>query len=356
MLERLKTLCALPGVSGHEGPVRAYLKKELAPLGLKTVVDPLGSLHVRRPGPGPRILLAAHMDEVGMVVSGIREDGTLAYSAAGLDARTLAGKRVRIGTGAPMAFGSFGASASQGSIPGVIGCKAIHLQKEEEFKRTFPHEELYLDIGAKDKKEAAQAVRIGDPVWFDVEPMELGGLLCAKALDDCIGCAILLELLQEDYGCDLWAAFTVQEELGLRGAMATAHRAEPALALVLEGTTANDLPELSPPKAVTRVGGGAALTVMDARTLALPEMVAALIKTAQRHAIPYQLRQGTKGGTDGGAIHQACCGCPVGGVSVPCRYIHSPNSLASPADIRAAYELARAFLRDQMWNEVIRHA
>ncbi|MEA5059479.1 MAG: M42 family peptidase [Candidatus Pelethousia sp.] len=341
MLERLKRLCSLPGISGHEGPVRAFLKAELAPLGLETFTDPLGNLYVHQPGSGPRILLAAHMDEVGMVVSGIREDGTLAYSQAGIDARALAGKRVRIGPN---------------GLAGIIGCKAIHLQKEEEFKRAFPHEELYLDIGAKDKAQAQAAVRIGDPVWFDGEPMEMGGLLCAKALDDRIGCTIVAELLKEPYACDLWAVFTVQEELGLRGAMAAACRVEPALALVLEGTTANDLPGRTPPEAVTRVGGGAAITVMDGRTLALPEMVAALIKTAETHAVAYQLRRGVKGGTDGGAIHKALTGCPVGGISVPCRYIHSPNSLASPGDIQAAYALALAFLQDKMWNEVIRHA
>lgn len=343
MLERLKKLCCLAGISGKEGPVRAFLKAELAPLGMEPFVDPLGNLYFRRPGPGPgpRILLAAHMDEVGMVVSGIREDGTLAYSPAGLDARALAGKRVRVGPKA---------------LNGVLGCKAIHLQKEEEFKKALPHEELYLDIGAKDKAEAEANVRVGDPVWFDTQPREIGGLLCAKALDDRIGCAILAELLQEEFDCDLWAVFTVQEELGLRGAMAAVHRASPDVALVLEGTTANDMPQRTPSQAVTRVGQGAAITVMDGRTLALPQMVGALVKTAEAHAIPYQLRQGVKGGTDGGAIHQALRGCAVGGISVPCRYIHSPNSLASPGDIQAAYELARAFLRDTMWNEVIRHA
>lgn len=342
MLERLKKLCALPGISGHEGPVRAFLKAELKGLAVEPFTDALGSLYYRRPGNGPRIMLAAHMDEVGMVVSGFREDGTLAYSPAGLDARVLAGKRVKVGPR---------------GLHGVIGCKAIHLQKEAEFKRVFPHEELYLDIGAKDKADAQAVVRVGDPVWFDSEPAELGGLLLAKALDDRIGCAILAELLlKEEFDCDLWAVFTVQEELGLRGAMAAATRAQPDLALVLEGTTANDLPERTPPQAVTRVGAGAAITVMDNRTIALPEMVAALEKTAKAHNIPYQLRQGVKGGTDGGAIHQALAGCPVGGISVPCRYIHSPSSLASPSDIRAAYELARAFLRDKMWNEVIRHA
>ncbi len=341
MLERLKALCALPGISGHEGPVRAFLKAELAPLGLESFTDPLGNLYVHRPGPGPRIMLAAHMDEVGMVVSGIREDGTLAYSQAGIDARVLAGKRVRIGPHA---------------LPGVMGCKAIHLQKEEEFKRAFPHEELYLDIGAKDKTAAEKAVRVGDPVWFDGQPMELGDLLCAKALDDRVGCAMLAELLKEEFDCDLYAVFTVQEELGTRGAMAAAAQVAPDLALVLEGTTANDLPGSTPAQAVTRLGQGAAITVLDKRTLALPEMVEALVKTAKAHAIPYQMRQGVKGGTDAGAIHQALRGCPAGGISVPCRYIHSPNSLASPADIRAAYDLARAFLRDRMWNEVIRHA
>ena len=341
MLERLKALCALPGVSGHEGPVRGFLKKELEPLGLETFTDPLGNLYARRPGPGPRLMLAAHMDEVGMVVSGVNEDGTLAYRSAGIDARALPGKRVRVGPKA---------------LPGVLGCKAIHLQKEAEFKQAFPHEALYLDIGARDQAAAEAAVRVGDPVWFDVEPMELGGLLCAKALDDRAGCAILAELLKGSYPCDLWAVFTVQEELGLRGAMAAAERVGPRLALVLEGAIANDLPGLRPDEAVTRVGQGAAITLMDGRTLAPPRMVAALEKTARAHGVPCQLRRGVKGGTDAGAIHQALGGCPVGGISVPCRYIHAPNSLCSPGDVEAAYSLARFFLLDAMWKEVLPHA
>ena len=341
MLERLMALCALPGVSGWEGPVRAYLKQELSPLGLELFTDPLGNLYAHRPGKGPRIMVAAHMDEVGMVVSGIREDGTLFYRAAGLDSRVLPGKRVRVGPK---------------GIPGVIGSKAIHLQKKEEFERAYSHEELYVDIGAKDKESAQEAVGIGDPIAFDSQPQRMGELLCAKALDDRVGCAILSSILADAYECDLWGVFTVQEEVGTRGAMAAAARVAPELALVLEGTTANDMPGLRPDEMVTQVGQGAAITLMDGRTMAPPRLYQALFQTAAAHGIPCQPRRGARGGTDAGAIHQALGGCPAGGVSVPCRYIHSPNSLCSIKDVEAAYSLVWHFLKDAMWKEVIPHA
>ena len=139
-------------------------------------------------------------------------------------------------------------------------------------------------------------------------------------------------------------------------AMAATARVAPQLALVLEGTTANDLPGLRPDQMVTQVGKGAAITLMDGRTLALPRMVNALFQTAKAHNIPHQPRRGVRGGTDGGAIHQGLGGCPVGGISVPCRYIHSPNSLCSLGDVEAAYQLARHFLLDEMWKEVLHHA
>ena len=170
MLEGLMALCALPGISGHEGPVRAYLKEALSPLGLEVFTDPMGNLYAHRPGPGPRVMVAAHMDEVGMVVRGHREDGTLAYAAAGIDCRVMPGKRVWVGLG-PHA------------LPGVIGCKAIHLQTDEEFKKRIPHEALYLDIGAGSREEAMAKAPVGAPVWFQSAPMVLGDLVCSKALD-----------------------------------------------------------------------------------------------------------------------------------------------------------------------------
>lgn len=329
MMRHLEALTNLCGVSGDEGRVRAYLKKEAMALASDISVDAMGNLYVHKPGPGRRVMLCAHMDEVGMIVTGIRDDGLLAYEACGLDPRVCVSKRVLVGKGA---------------VPGVIGAKAIHLQSKEEFTKAIKHDKLYVDIGAKDKKDAEASVHVGDYICFNTEFAQLGELVSAKALDDRVGCAILLALMQNEYACDISYVFTVQEEVGCRGAMAAVHRVEPEIALVLEGTMANDLPEAT--DYVTRVGEGPAITFMDGGTVVKRNMFDALKAVAVEEGIPWQCRRGTAGGTDASAIHKALLGCLAGGISVPCRYIHSPLSVASAADIKNAYRLADAFLRN----------
>ena len=339
MLERLKTLSELYGVSGNETRVRAYLRKEAEPYADDIAVDPVGNLYVHKRGEGPRVMLAAHMDEVGMIVRDITESGTLLYDAGGIDPRVVVSKRVAIGPN---------------DVPGVIGAKAIHLQSPEERKRVLKHTDLYVDIGAKDRADAEKLVGRGDYISFTTKFSHFGdGLVRGKALDDRVGCAILLELLRGSYECDLWAVFTVQEELGLRGATVTAARVQPDVALILEGTTANDMAETPSHRSVTTVGAGAAISFMDGRTIVPEKMVATLRGAAMREGIPWQMRKGTAGGTDAGAIHRSLAGVVCGGISVPCRYIHSPVSVASVADIEAAYRLAATFLQQNLFHEVL---
>lgn len=341
MLGRLEALSNLHGVSGSEHAVRAYIRKELEPLGLSMKTDGMGNLYVHKPGAGRRIMACAHMDEVGMLVTKIEDNGMLRYDEAGLDARVCVSKRVVIG---------------KDGLAGVIGAKAIHQQTREEFERALKHDELYIDIGAKDKQDAQKYVKVGDYVSFDTKFAYFGdGLVSGKALDDRIGCAILMELLKSDYECDFTAVFTVQEENGLRGANAAAYNVRPELCIVLEGTTANDMPEVPGHKSVTRVGMGPAISFMDRTTMVRPFMFDALRALAREHNIPWQLRQGTAGGTDGGVIHKALAGCISGGISVPCRYIHSPVSVASVSDIENAHRLADTFFKTKKFDEVLSH-
>lgn len=341
MLERLKELSELYGVSGNETRVRACLRAAAAPYADELFTDPVGNLYAHRRGSGPRVMLAAHMDEVGMIVREITEAGTLLYEAAGLDPRVVVSKRVAVGPN---------------DVPGVIGAKAIHLQSPEERTRALKHTDLYVDIGAKDRADAEKYVNRGDYISFTTKFSAFGeGLVRGKALDDRVGCAIVLELFKNSYDCDLWAVFTVQEELGLRGAAVTASRVQPDIALVLEGTTANDVPETPPHRMVTAVGGGAAITFADARTIVPERMFLALRGAAEREGIPFQLRRGTAGGTDAGVIHRSLAGVICGGISVPCRYIHSPVSVAAVADIEAAYRLAHTFLDQKLFCEVLNH-
>lgn len=339
MLGRLEALTNLYGVSSNEKKVRAYIKEQAQPFADEIWTDNLGNLFVHKKGNGRKIVACAHMDEVGAIVRGIRDDGLIVYQCPDIDSRTVVSKRVVIGND---------------EVHGVIGAKAIHLQSDEEFERALSHENLYIDIGARDKAEAAKYVKRGDLVCFTTKfSCNENGMIRAKALDDRTGCAVLLEMLKQDYDCDFYAVFTVQEERGLRGAQVVSYTLNPDLALVIDGTTALDMPDMPSHKTITKVGEGAAVSVMDMRTIYNPKMVKALVETAEKHGIKYQMRKGAKGGTDAGAIQSAVSGCITGGISIPCRYIHSPVSVCSKADLESVFALADAFIKDKKYEEVL---
>ena len=336
----LEELSNIPAVSGNEGGVRRFLKEKLAPFCGEVKTDTMGNLYFHKPREGaPVIALTAHMDEVGMLIWKIRDDGELEYDYSGLDCRVMPGRRVSIG---------------KDGVPGVIGTKPIHLQSEEEYHASVKHKDLTIDIGAKDKADAEKYVSVGDYACFTTKFEEFGkGLFTGKALDDRVGCTVLSELIKEEYECDLWFCFTVQEEAGLRGANLVADHVRPNLVLNFEGTTANDMPEAKGHESVTRVGKGPALTFMDGGTVVNPKVYDALRQTAKAHGIPFQLRCGTKGRTDIGRIHTDVGGCLAGGISLPCRYIHSAQSVASWEDLHNMILLADAFLKDKKFNEVL---
>ncbi len=336
----LKELSELNGVSGDEGAVRRFIREKITPLCDEVFTDTMGNLYAHKKREGaPVVALTAHMDEVGMQIKKIRDDGELEYNQAGLDPRVMPGRRVVIG---------------KDRIPGVIGSKAIHLQSDEDYESAVPHKDLTIDIGAKDKDDAAKYVTPGDYVSFTTRFEELGeGFFTGKALDDRVGCAVVMALLKQDYQCDLYAAFTVQEEVGLRGANLVADHVRPDLVLNFEGTMANDMPETKGHETVTSVGKGPALTFMDRRTIVDAGLFDALRETAKVHGIPFQLKKGTSGGTDMGRIHTDLGGCRAGGISLPCRYIHSAQSVGSWEDMKNMILLADAFLQDGKYNEVL---
>lgn len=338
----LPELSDLYGVSGNEGPVRKFLRSNLIKYSDENFTDTMGNLYLHKKKEGrPVIALTAHMDEVGMLIRSVRDDGELEYSPAGLDCRIMPGRRVAIGTE---------------NVPGIIGTKPIHLQSDEEYESSIKHKDLTIDIGAKDKDDALKYVKPGDYACFTTKFSELGdGMFTGKALDDRVGCTVLSELIKEDYDCDLWFCFTVQEEVGLRGASLVADHVHPDLVLNFEGTTANDIPDAKGHETVTRVGYGPAITFMDGGTVVRPELFDALRETAKAHGIPFQLRQGTKGRTDIGRIHSDLGGCAAGGISLPCRYIHSAQSVGSWNDMKNMILLADAFLKEKKYNEVLNH-
>ncbi|NLC52571.1 MAG: M42 family metallopeptidase [Firmicutes bacterium] len=331
----LKELSELTGVSSGETAVRHYIRDRIQGQVDRIQTDRLGNLIARRDQgkKGPLVMLTAHMDEVGLMVVGIDPSGLLKIkTVGGIDERVLISKRVLVG---PQ------------RIPGVIGAKPIHLQEKEERKRPVKTTGLFVDIGATDRSDAEKDVKLGDLIAFDVEAGPFGdGLFKGKALDDRAGCAVLLNLMEKKYNLPLAYVFTVQEEVGLRGATVAAFGLNPDLALVVEATSAGDVPPLKKHQASTRLGAGPAISFMDRSVIVNPALIQRLVAVAEEAGIPYQFRESTTGGTEAGVINQTRSGIPVAVISVPCRYIHSPVGILNRNDLTQTVKLIDAFLRD----------
>jgi endoglucanase len=297
-------------------------------------VDTMGSVLAFKRGTGRRrmrVMLDAHMDEVGLMVVGHNGDGFLQVrTVGGIDPRLLPGALLRVGPK---------------RIPGVIGVKPIHLLDGEEDKKAPRIEDLVVDVGAKGKDDAKTLAPMGTYATFATSFRELGPTVRGKAFDDRAGCAVLIELLRgERFRFDLHAAFTVQEEVGLRGAQVAAYTIEPDCAFALEGTVADDIPKEKDVSPTTELGKGPAITVMDRSFIADRRLVQLLTSTAEELGIPYQIKQPGVGGTDAGAIHRSREGVPSVTVAVPCRYIHSPVGLLSLDDFNNTVQLMRESL------------
>lgn len=330
----LERLSNARGVSGDEAEVRGLVRQALAGLTDRVETDPLGNLLAYKPASGRgrrfRLLVAAHMDEVGLLVSHIEKDGTLRFQkVGGLDDRILPSKVVRIG--------------AEGVV-GVIGHPPPHLSETGSSQKPVKHTEMTIDIGAADRSEAEKRVKPGDYAAFDTTFETWGAVAKGKAFDDRVGCAVLLELLKRDYPFELVAAFTVQEELGLRGARTAAYRAQPDAVLALEGTVCDQVPRERDESPTTRLGGGPAITIADRSIIADPRLVRHLVRTAEETGIPYQFKQPGIGATDAGRMHLARGGAPGAVVSVPVRYIHAPAGLLSREDYARTVELLEAAL------------
>lgn len=328
----IKELTELNGVSGDETAVRNFIKEKIEPYADEITVDSMGNLiALKRGSSAKRVMLSAHMDEVGFILSGITDKGFLEFkTVGGIDTRVIISKKVTVG---------------KNKIPGVIGMKAIHLQKRSERESVPEIKDIFIDIGAKDKKTAEEKVNLGDYIAFDTGFEQLGKYTFkAKAIDDRAGCAILAELIKNPVKYDTYFCFTTQEEVGLRGARVAAHRINPDIALVIEATTCSDAHGFDEHESVTSLGGGAAVTFMDRTTIVNRDFYKWLYETAERNGIKVQYKRSTSGGNDAGRIHLEREGIKTASISVPCRYLHSPCSIASLADIEAVQKLAAMFL------------
>ncbi|NLO81834.1 MAG: M42 family metallopeptidase [Clostridiales bacterium] len=334
MAELLKQLTETAGVSGDEGRVRKLITERISPLVDNVQTDRMGNLIAYKKGKksDKKIMLCAHMDEIGLIVTGIQEEGMLKFKTiGGIDPRILVSKRVLVG---------------EKGCPGVLGIKAIHLQEVEERQSAVKVKQMYIDIGAASREEAAQAVSLGDYAVFDSRYIEFGeNKVKAKALDDRAGCAILVELMKQEYDYDIYACFSVQEEVGLRGAEVLGYGLNPDIAIVVEGTTCSDVPDVDQHQYTTEMGKGPAITIMDGSSYANKELVEMLVKTAYREGISFQFKKGTTGGNDAGRLHLAREGIKTATVSVPCRYIHSPASVMDLDDYSNTIRLLSCFLK-----------
>lgn len=335
----LKELTELSGVSGYEYEVRNYIKNKLDEIGCEYYVDKLGNVIAHNKGRKTKtIMVAAHMDEVGLIVTHIDKDGFIKFKAVGgIDQRVLNSKVVFVG---------------DKKTPGVIGSKAVHLMSNEERGKSLPIDNLYIDIGVYSKSEAEKLVSIGDYIAFKSDYVEFGdGLMKAKALDDRAGCNAILELLNMKLDADFYGVFTVMEEVGLRGAYTAAYQLEPDYSLVIEGTVCADMPEVKDHAKATIIGKGAAISLMDSSTLYNIDEVRRVEQIAQRENIPYQYRASSSGGNDAGAIHTAKEGSIAIAIATPCRYIHSAVNVASKNDYNSVVRLAKAIILENQKGE-----
>jgi endoglucanase len=333
LVDVLEKLSNANGVTGREDNVRNLMKKYLKPWVDEIKEDKLGNLIAFKKGKknSPTIMIAAHMDEVGLMIKNIKKKGFLQFTKiGGIDDRVLLAQRVIVHT-------------DKGPRIGIIGSKPVHIQKEEDRKKIIEVDNLFIDIGAKNKEEAEMmGIQVGDVVSFDTSFTQLGNnIVLGKAFDDRVGCTLLVETLKrlQKVDSNLYAVGTIQEEVGLRGATIAAFQIEPDIGIALDASVAGDTPGVREGEAPAKMGAGPVLTVADAGLIAHPKVLRLLVDSAKQSKIPYQLETGIRGATDAARIALSKHGVPSGVVSIPARYIHSPAGILNLDDVEKAVQL-----------------
>ena len=335
MLDLIKELCTLDGTSGDEKTVRDFIISQIDGF-CEYRTDALGNIIAHKKGKkqaAKKLMLDAHMDEVGFIITSVTGDGFLKFKVVGgIETSALMFRRVTI----------------NGNLKGVIGGKPIHLMGEAERKKLPDKDSLYIDIGADDKEEAEKYISVGDCGVINGDFEIIGDKVLSKALDDRIGCAFLIKLLREESEYDFYASFSVQEELGCRGAKTAAFAINPQAALVLESTTAADIADVAEENTVCKLGDGPAISFMDRATLYDRE----LYNAALNSGVTCQPKKAVAGGNNSSAIHLSGEGVRTLAISVPCRYIHSCSSVADVNDIENAYKLCKHMLEGICSGEI----
>lgn len=341
MLNHLRSLCNINGISGDEEKVRDYICSQIDGKA-EYQIDNLGNIIAFKKGKFSskhRIMISAHMDEVGAIVTYINSDGTLKCEpVGGVDPRVVFGRRVTVG---------------HDQILGVIGSKAVHNLSEDERKTAVKFDEMNIDIGCDSKEQAEGLVRLGDPVCFVSDFIEFGeNKIKGKAIDDRAGCAIMLKLIEQELDFDTYFAFVVQEEIGLRGATTAAYTVNPDYAIVLEATTAADVPSAHNDKKVCKLGDGPVVSYMDRHTIYNKKLYDLCFEIARENDIPCQTKTMIAGGNDSGAIHVSRGGVKTCAISVPCRYLHSASCIIDKSDFENTFILAKNLLDRIFINDI----
>ncbi len=341
-IDLLRELTEAHGVSGFEDAIREIARRELAPIA-ELSTDAMGNLiaykKATRPAKGPakKVMIAAHLDEIGFMVKYIDSNGFIRLNPlGGWDPRQMNSQRVRIQT-------------REGSISGVLmyGTKPAHLLSDAETKEGPKIDNFFVDLGLSAEVVKAQ-VRLGDPVTMDRPFAQIGDLLTCKTMDDRVGVFVMIEALKAlgDHAVDVYAVATVQEEIGLRGATAAGGSIKPDIAIALDITLANDIPGVQEQDYVTKLGEGTAIKVMDSSLICHPKLVAHFRKVAEDKGIKHQIEILARGGTDAGGIQRLNGGVPAFTLSIPTRYVHTVNETVHPGDVEASIELLARYLEE----------
>ncbi|MEM6965070.1 MAG: M42 family metallopeptidase [Bacteroidota bacterium] len=334
----LKKICVTPGAPGYEQRIRELVIKEVTPLVDEVSIDPMGSVIALKKGKSDkRVMVAAHIDEIGFMVSHIDDKGFIRFDTlGGFDPKTLTSQRVII--------------HGKKDVLGVMGCKPIHLMRPEERSKQIPISEYFIDTGMP-KKEVEKIISVGDSITRERELIEMGNCVNSKSLDNRVSVFILLETLRKlknkKIPYDLYAAFTVQEEVGLRGAISSAHHINPDFGFALDVTIAFDVPSAQAHEMVTRLGDGAAIKIKDGSVISDYRMVSYMKTTAKKHKVKWQPEVLPAGGTDAGGIQKyGKKGAITGAISIPTRYIHQTIEMAHKADVAECVSLLSACITD----------
>lgn len=334
-LNLLERLCCECGVSGDEKRIRDIIISEIKDFVDDFKIDNLGNLIVLKKGKkrsNKKVLISAHMDEVGFIINNITDDGLIKFSSVGgINSNVVLGKRVLVG---------------EKKYPGVVGSKPVHLLEKNEKEKSVSIDDMYIDIGAKNKKDAEQYVSPGEYISFYPNfNVNSSGIISAKSLDDRIGCFLLIRLIKSEIPFDAYFTFVVQEEVGLRGAKTACYQVEPDAAIVVEATTASDLPSVDETEKVCKLMEGPVISFMDKATIYDREYFNLALALAKKENISLQVKKAVVGGNDSGAINVSKGGVRTLALSLPCRYLHSQTSVIAVEDVKQSEMLLKLLIK-----------